>query len=213
MIKLLQLLLKAFPWLLSLGLLTWLFFQQLAEKSGPKREVIHNTLLTRIETIGKVELVKYNFQEVTEVKRISEVIDLKVFKFKTVPDSKAVLISEGTAVGCVDLKKVSGDMITQLNDTVYVHLPAPEICYFKIDLEKSRLYDLQVDYLSAENRKAFIQELYKAAEEEIKSSALQTGILDQTKENAHTILRPLFESIAEKPVILSFDMEASIEIE
>lgn len=207
MIKLLQLLLKSFPWLLSIGLLSWLFFQQLSNKSGPTQEVIQNTLLTRIENIGKIELVKYNFQEVTEVKRIAESIDLKLFKFKTMPDSKAVLISRGTAVGCVDLKKITPENIRHSQDTIYIQLPAPEVCYFKIDLEKSRLYDLQVNYLTDQDRKAFIQELYKVAEAEINSSALQTGILQQTKDNAYTLLQPLFESISNRPVVISFAIE------
>ena len=67
--------------------------------------------------------------------------------------------------------------------------------------------------MSEDDRKAFIQELYEAAELEIKNSALNTGILEQTKENATLILKPLFESISNKQVTLLFQLEDSIELE
>lgn len=206
MVKLLYGILRLFPWLLSLGLLSWIYFQQAKSSSSATQETIQSTLLTRIEHIGKIELVKYNFQEVTEVKRIAASMDFKILKIKTIPDSKAVLISQGSAVGCIDLTKMSEESVQHRNDTVYIRLPNPEICYFKIDLEKSRLYDLQISYLSEDDRKAFIQELYKAAEKDIKISATRTGILEQTKENAHVLLGPLFEGITQQPVVISFDL-------
>ena len=128
--------------------------------------------------------MKYNFQEVSEVKKMADYVDLKFFKYKPVPDSKGVLISQGSAAGCIDLTKIKLEDITEENDTIYVSLPSPELCYFKIDLEKSRIYDLQVNYMSRDDQKEFIQELYKVAEAQIQDTALETGILDQTRENA-----------------------------
>ena len=214
MIKLLQLLLKSFPWLLSLGLLIWLFLQKTNQTKSPTIEVITNSILTKTESLGKMELVKYNFQEVTELKRIADAIDFRLFKFKSVPDSKAVLISKGSAVGCIDLTRLLAKDITHRSDTIYITLPPPEICYFKINLEESRLYDLQINFLNDEERKSFIQELYKAAENEIKNSAMKTGILDETEENAHSILQPLLESISGKVVRVRFGLVSEdIEIE
>lgn len=198
--------LKLLPWMLVAVLAAWLF---LSGGSGFKRiegtkETIQNTLLTKVESLGKLELVKYSFQEVTEVKKMADVIDFKLFKYKTVPDAKAVLISRGSATGCIDLTKIGKKDITEQNDTIYVTLPTPEICYFKVDLENSRLYDLQVTYMPDDERKKFIQELYKVAEQEIKQSALNTGILEQTKDNARLILKPLFENISGKVVYFQF---------
>ncbi|MEM6815363.1 MAG: DUF4230 domain-containing protein [Bacteroidota bacterium] len=117
---------------------------------------------------------------------------IKLFKFKVAPDSKAVLISQGNAIGCIDLTKITPSDIQEIEDTLYLKLPKPEICYFKIDLEKSRIYDLQINYLSSDERTQFIEELYQVAEQKIKTAALQTGILAQTNENAQRILKPLF---------------------
>ncbi|WP_425389960.1 DUF4230 domain-containing protein [Ekhidna sp.] len=210
MINLTKLILKILPWLLTVGLLGWMLFQEKISNSRERiTEIETNTILTRVEQMGKMELVKYNFQEVTEIKKIAGEIDLKFFKYKPVPDSKGVLISQGSAVGCIDFTKIIPQDVSNSGDTIFIKLPIPEICYFKIDLEKSRLYDLKTDYMRSDERKAFIQELYKVAEKQIEASALQSGILEQTRENAHTILRPMLENISGKTVILSFALDTS----
>lgn len=211
MINLAKLILKILPWLLTVALLSWMLLQEKMSFSKERVTKIEtNTILTRVEQMGKMELVKYNFQEVTEVKKIANEIDLKIFKYKPVPDSKAVLISQGSAVGCIDFTKIKPEDVSIENDTVYLSLPAPEICYFKIDLEKSRLYDLQIDYMRQDERKNFIQELYKVAEQEIKNSSIKSGILEQTRENAHTVLRPMLEGISGRVVILHFQIDEPI---
>ncbi|MEP1034420.1 DUF4230 domain-containing protein [Ekhidna sp.] len=211
MINLAKLILKILPWLLTVGLLAWMLIQ---EKMNFSRERITqieaNTLLTKVEQIGKMELVKYNFQEVTEVRKIAGEIDFKFFKYKPVPDSKGVLISQGSAVGCIDFKKITPSNISASGDSIFLRLPSPEICYFKIDLEKSRLYDLQIDYMRSDDRKKFVQELYKVAEQEIKNASLQSGIIEQTRENAHIVLRPMLETMTGKVVILTFDLDTTI---
>ena len=163
--------------------------------------------------MGKMELVKYSFQEVTEVKKMADFIDFKLFKYKAVPDARAVLISQGSAAGCIDLSRLTSEDLTEQNDTLFITLPPPEICYFKIDLEKSRIYDLEVSYMSNEDRKLFIQELYRAAEEEIRNTAIKTGILEQTKENAQLILKPLFENLSNRPVIVQVELDIEYPIE
>lgn len=149
----------------------------------------------------------------TEIKKVADVIDLKIHKFKITPDSKAVLISQGSATGCIDLNQIKPQDLREDGDTLFVTLPRPEMCYFKIDLEKSRLYDLQINYLPPDQRTKFIQELYQVAEQDIKHAALQTGIMEQTAENAELVLKPLFESISGKTVILRHSLDTTIEIQ
>lgn len=204
--------LKLLPWVLVVTTLLWtwmdrpFFFKKIEED----QKVFQTSLLAGVEKLGRLELAKYNFQEVTEIKKIGEVLDFRFFKYKIAPDAKAVLISQGSVTGCVDLTQIKSSDIYLQNDTLYVDLPNPEVCYFKIDLEKSRIYDLQIDYLSSDDKSAFIEELYGVAEKEIKESALQSGILEQTRENAKLILEPLFESLTEKKVLLRFNPNSKI---
>lgn len=204
MIQLSKIVLRMLPWLIVVGLLSWTL---VSEKYGSMvieggQETHHSVLLTRVEQIGKIELVQYNFQEVTEVKKISDIIDFKLFKYKPVPDAKAVLISQGSATGCIDLRKLNAQRFYEDNDTLYIILPDPELCNFKLDLEKSRMYDLQIDYINADDKKSFVQELYRVAETQIREAALNSGILEQTKDNAQLILKPMLENIAGKKVVL-----------
>lgn len=213
MIGLLKIILKILPWLLVVLLLTLMLLEEklsLDVITGGK-DTYQSTILTRVEEMGNLELVKYNFQEVTEVKKAVDKIDFKFFKLPTslAPDSRAVLISQGSAAGCIDLSAVRKEDIREDNDTLYVTLPAPNLCYFKIDLEKSRLYDLEISGIAKNDQKKFMEELYKVAEAEIKASALKMGILEQTRTNARLVLQPLFENLSNKPVVIKFRMDQS----
>ena len=211
MIGLLKIVLRLLPWLLLLAVIGWMWFSDKTSSwwvEGSK-ETQHRTLLTRVEQMGKLELVRFSFQEVTELKKISDYVDLKIFKYKPLPDAKAVLISQGSATGCIDLSKIEATDLRMEGDTVYVRLPDPELCYFKVDLDKSRIYDLQISYMSEDEQRLFIEELYQVAEEEIKNGAMEAGILEQTREGAHSVLRPLLESISGKVVIITFDPDGS----
>lgn len=202
------------PWLIVVALLSWMLISEKLSLDiiGGEKETYQHTILTRVEAMGKLELVKYNFQEVTEVQKAVARIDLKLFKLPTTiaPDSRAVLISQGSAVGCVNLAKLQKSDIREVNDTLYIRLPPPELCYFKVDLEKSRLYDLEISGLSKSEKKTFMEELYKVAEAHIKKSAYEMGILEQTRENAETILTPLLENISGKQVVVTFKLEESL---
>ena len=209
MIGLLKIILKILPWLLVIGLLGWMLMKETFsfQRMEGGKEIYQNTILNRVDQMGKMELVKYSFQEVTEIKKMADYIDFKLFKYRPIPDARAVLISQGSATGCIDLSLITEEDLTERNDTLYVTLPPPELCYFKIDLENSRLYDLKVTYMSEADRKSFIQELYRVAEKEIRDTAMETGILDQTRENAQIILKPLFESISGKTVMIQVKMD------
>ena len=128
MINLAKLILKILPWLLVVGLLSWMLIQEKMSFSSERvTEIETNTILTKVEQRGKMELVKYNFQEVTEIKKIANSIDFKFFKYKPLPDSKGVLISQGSAAGCIDLTKIRVEDIQSENDTIYIKLPAGKI--------------------------------------------------------------------------------------
>lgn len=202
--KSLNTILIVFPWIALLVISAWYFSTKTT--SSDQNEIINNNLiLTEIETLGKVELVKYNFKEITELKSLSPEY-WKIFKLG--PDSEIVLISVGAATGCIDLTKLSENDITNRNDTIYINMPNPELCYFKLDMAKTRIYSLQTNPLL--DKKEFIKKAYELAESEIKDAALNTGILDQTRKNADLILKPLFEKISGKVVIFTSHPEPTV---
>ena len=196
--------LRIIPWVAVLLLVLLLLLSR--GNSEPAELVVNRTaVLQEIESLGKLELVKYNFKEITELTELSETY---FNLFKIGPDQKIALISTGQAVGCIDLTRLEERDIRDENDTIYIKLPQPEICYYKLDMDKTRIYSLQTNPMKDE--KKFIQEAYKQAEAEIREAAIKSGILSQTRQNALVILKPMLEKISGKPVVLQFSMDTRI---
>ena len=166
--------------------------------STEKSETTHALVLQEISAMGKLDLVKYNFKDVVE-QQITKM---------WLPNAKAILIVQGEAIGCIDLTKVEIADITSEAETLVVNMPEPELCVFKIDHSKSRVYN--TEYAFNEEAK-LVQEAYKQAEKQIQRSALDMGILEQTQINARKILTPVLEKASGKKVVLKFPLNAKIE--
>ncbi|RDB04985.1 DUF4230 domain-containing protein [Runella aurantiaca] len=160
-------------------------------------ETTHAMVLEEVQAMGKLELVRYNFKDIVEHEQ----------KLQWFPNPKAILIVQGEAIGCIDLTKITTSDITSASDTVVVHLPEPELCSYKIDHTKSKVYN--TEYAFTEEAK-LVQEAYQQAEKQIQKSALDLGILEQTKQNANLILKPVLEKISGKKVVLRYRLKATI---
>ena len=197
---------RILPWVLVAAMLMFILLR-LNSGAGdePSRIIQNNVVLKEMEAMGKVELVKYNFKEITEVTDIAETyFDL----FKLGPDQKIALISEGQAVGCIDLARLQAHDILIEGDTMHIRLPPPEICYYKLDLQRTRIYSLQTNPF--EDNDDFIEEAYRQAEKEIHEAALNSGILDQTRTNAEMVLVPMLEKMTGKTVVVQFGLQGRL---
>lgn len=193
---------KAIPWFIILILGLLLYSQNMFRDEKPGTRISHSTVLQEIEALGKLELVKYNFKDITELEKQSKEYFFKIIKFG--PDSKIALISVGSATGCLDLTRISAQDIRTEKDTLYIKLPEPELCSYKLDMEQTHIYALETNPMI--NEKKFIQQAYTLAEKRVKESALASGILDQTATNAELILKPLLEKVAGGPVVFTKQM-------
>ena len=147
----------------------------------------HSVVLERVVALGKIELVRYTFKDIVEHEQANLLL----------PNSRAVLIVEGEAVGCIDLTKLRpADVVTE-GDSLLVRLPAPELCTWKINHERSRVYDTNYTFL---NEAQLVSDAYRQAERQVRASAMQSGILDQTRRNAVTLLQPILAQLTGKPV-------------
>ncbi len=148
-------------------------------------------VLKEIKALGKLELVSYTFKDIVEHEQVNTFL----------PNANAVLIVEGEATGCIDLTKITMADITTDGDSVMVQLPKPELCGWKINHERSRVYDTRFSFLSESQ---LVSDAYRKAERQVKQSALDGGILNQTSRNANQMLRPLLERISGRKVGLVF---------
>ena len=160
-------------------------------------QTTHAVVLEEVQALGKMELVKYNFKDIVEHEQVVQWL----------PNPKAVLIVQGEAIGCIDLTKITTSDVTEASDTVIVHLPEPELCSYKIDHSKSKVYN--TEYAFMEEAK-LVQAAYQHAEQQIQKAALDMGILEQTKQNANQILKPVLEKISGKKVVLRYRMKTTL---
>jgi hypothetical protein len=161
-------------------------------------QTTHNIVLKEMSTLGKLELAKFAFRDVIEQELVREYL----------PNPKAILIVQGEAVGCIDLSQIKESDLATKGDTLVVHLPDPELCTVKIDHQKTRIYDAEFAFMNEQN---LFNEAYQRAEVQIRQSAIEMGIMEQTQKNANLVLKPLLESVSGKKVVLQYRLSGTLQ--
>ena len=162
---------------------------------APRITVTHNTVLEKVEALGRMELVRYQFKDVVEYKKST---------YRFLPDAKVALIVAGNAVGCLDLRKVRPqDVVLEGDSILRLALPEPELCVWQVDHAKSKVYSVENGFFQDAE---LVDAGYKYAEANVRTAALQSGILAQTTQNAEQILRPMLQTMTGRRVILSHQM-------
>lgn len=169
------------------------FFYIRGKLSAKPVVVTEDVMVQKITAMGKLELVKYSMKDVIE-RRQPHVL---------LPDERVLLVAVGEVTACIDLTKVHKQDIVQADSTVTVTLPKPEICYYKLDHQQSKVYDVSGTFFS-EHTKNMVEDTYKLAEQRLLDNARQMNITGKAQQNAQTIFKPLLESISAKKVVLKF---------
>lgn len=186
---------KLLPWVLILLLGGALYYFAVARNSTPPSpEVNFATVIEKVEAMGKMQLVRYQISDAVEYVQPSG--------SRFLPDAKAMLIVTGEAIGCIDLSKVKSSDLVRTDSTMTLNLPAPELCVFKVDHKKSRVYDTKFTRITGATK--IIDDAFQKAEGQIEKTALDNGILEETKKNAQLILKPMLEHMTGKKVTLNF---------
>ncbi|TWR27763.1 DUF4230 domain-containing protein [Mucilaginibacter achroorhodeus] len=175
------------------GFLIFLFFYIKHEFNTTRTEITEDAMVSKIVNMGKLELVKYAMKDVVEKKELHMIL----------PDSRVLFVAVGEVTACIDLTKARKDDIVQTKDTVTVSLPQPEICYVKLDHQKSRVYDVSGVWF-ADKSKTMVEDVYKIAEKKMLATATEMNLLGKARENAGTIFKPFLENVSGKAVVIRF---------
>lgn len=139
LLKLIQALIRSgsgkFLLIILLVLLGFFLFKKFNQSD--KVLISHDALVEKIESMGKMELTKFTIKNVLTKQIVKE----------WWPDSKVLFIAVGEAVGCIDLSKVDKDDVKRTGDSITISLPKPEICYIKLNHEKSKVCMTSVEYI------------------------------------------------------------------
>ncbi|GAB3992817.1 hypothetical protein GCM10028807_26530 [Spirosoma daeguense] len=152
-----------------------------------------SVVLKEIKELGRLELVRYTFKDIVEHEQVNTFL----------PNANAILLVEGEATGCLDLTKITPADIRVNTDSIIILLPKPELCTWKINHDRSRVYDTRFSFL---NEAQLVSDAYRQAERQVREAALNSGILVQTSRNADQMLRPLLERISGRKIKLAFQM-------
>ncbi|TAH01621.1 MAG: DUF4230 domain-containing protein [Sphingobacteriales bacterium] len=158
-----------------------------------KQTISEDIVLTKITTMGKLELVKFSMKDVID----------KTESKDFWPDERILFVAVGEVTACIDLTKVKKDDVRITGDSLTLFLPQPEICYTKLDHQKSKIYDVSGMWFS-DTVKDRVEDIYKIAENKIFTSAMQMNILGKAKQNAELIFKPLVVNLSDKKVGIIF---------
>lgn len=159
-----------------------------------KSEVSQDVIIEKITSMGKLELVKYSMKDVVEKKEIRTIL----------PDKRILFVAVGEVTGCIDLTKVhNNDIIPVGKDSITVYLPQPEICYVKLDHQRSKVYDVTGTFFP-QDTKDLVEDVYKIAEKALLDNAKKADVLGMVKKNALTVFKPFLESLSGKKVGVRF---------
>jgi hypothetical protein len=175
------------------GFLIFLFFYIKHEFNSTRTEVTQDAMVSRIVAMGKLELVKYAMKDVIEKKEIHTIL----------PDSKVLFVAVGEVTACIDLTKVKKQDISQGKDTISITLPQPEVCYVKLDHQRSRVYDVSGVWFP-DKTKAMVEDVYKLAEQKMLSTSTEMNLMGKARENAGLIFKPFLENVSGKKVNILF---------
>ncbi|MBS7566396.1 DUF4230 domain-containing protein [Mucilaginibacter sp. Bleaf8] len=177
------------------GFLIFMFFYMKHQFTAVRTEVSEDVMVEKITSMGKLELVKYSMKDVIEKKQVHTLL----------PDERVLFVAVGEVTACIDLTKITKQDISRSagQDTVIVKLPKPEICYVKLDHQRSKVYDISGVILPSTS-KAMVEDIYKVAEKRLLDNAREMDITGKARQNAQTIFKPLLENISGKTVMLQF---------
>ncbi len=165
----------------------------LKKQFATQTELNQDIMVSKITAMGKLELVKYSMKDVVEKKELHTIL----------PDARVLFVAVGEVTACIDLTKVKKEDITQNKDSIWLTLPKPEICYVKLDHQKSRVYDVSGVWFP-DKAKTMVEDVYKIAEKKMLTTAGEMNLLGKAQENAGLIFLPFLQNVSGKKVALKF---------
>ncbi len=180
--------------IIVLGIFAFGYFYFKNKFFASHTEIKEDVMVQKITSMGKLELVKYAMKDVIEQKEVRAIL----------PDKRILFVAVGEVTGCIDLTKVQKkDIVAVGEDSVTVFLPQPQICYVKLDHQKSQVYDISGTWFPTDT-KDLVEGIYKIAEQRLLKNASDMQLLQKTKQNALLIFKPLLENISGKKVGVIF---------
>lgn len=168
---------------------------QVAQFLHPTPTVIPDpvTIIHEVRSLARLETIQYSVEKVITAESAQGRL---AFLF----GDRLIFVAHGTVIAGVDLEKIRPTDITLQNGVVMMRLPAPEIFVATLDNEKSYVYNRQTGVLTHGDANLETT-ARRVAEEEIRQSAIDDGILNIAQQNAENFLSRLIRDLGYQDVV------------
>lgn len=185
------------------GYAAYSFYGDFLNKEHSVIVIDSEAVVQEVQLLGRLELVKYKIKDVFR-STTTDSVGRKYWFGKMEVRSEIMLVVAGEAIGCIDLAKLTVQDIRIDADTVYVRVPEPEVCVFKIDHQNTEVMNTKFDSWDWRKDKEAnqIATALKEAEKAVEQNALNLGILTETRNQAGPFLTALFEKFGFAKVVL-----------
>ena len=168
---------------------------QIAEVLHPTPTILPDpvTIVHEIQSLARLETIKFSLEKIITA-------EIHQGAFDWLIGDRLIFVAHGEVIAGIDLNKLSPEDLEVKNGVLYVTLPEVEIFITALDNEQSYVYDRDTG-LFTHGEVNLETESRRAAEFEIKKSALEDGILDLAEQNAISFLDRLFRDLGYPEVI------------
>jgi len=168
---------------------------QIAEVLHPTPTILPDpvTIVHEIRSLARLETIKFSLEKIITA-------EIHQGAFDWLIGDRLIFVAHGEVIAGIDLNKLSPEDLEVKNGVLYVTLPEVEIFITALDNEQSYVYDRDTG-LFTHGEVNLETEARRAAELEIKKSALEDGILDLAEQNAISFLDRLFRDLGYLEVI------------
>jgi hypothetical protein len=175
----------------GLGLLQ---FTRMLRGGELRINVSQPTVVHQIQALDRLETVSYSMDKIISGERENPILPAFL------AGDKLLLVVHGEVIAGVDLSKLQPSNVSVNGRSVTIHLPTAEIFITSLDNSKTRVYSRETGLFSVPDPN-LESEVRQEAERQLRTAALQDGVLDKASENArHTLTTLLtglgFESVS-----------------
>ena len=155
------------------------------------------TYINEVRALARLETIQYSVEKVITGETGGGT-------FQALFGDKILFVGHGTVIAGIDMEKLQPEDMHFENGVLTVKLPPAEIFIAALDNEKSYVYDRETGVLAKPdvNLETLVRQ---RAEEEIRTAAINDGILEQAQANAEAYLFKFFAALGYPNAIIIND--------
>jgi hypothetical protein len=148
------------------------------------------TIVNEVQALARLETIRYTVEKVITAETNQGVL-APLF------GDRLLFVAHGYVIAGIDMSRIQPEDLWLDGNVLNIRLPAAEVLVTALDSDKSYVYDRQTGLFRKGDPNLETQ-ARQVAEDEIRKSALEDGILDQAYANAKTYLHWFFETLGYK---------------